>query len=169
MWDQHPFFIAISPGIRIIPTYVGSTHPVDRLATQNTNHSHVCGINSPYRTSLKIRDESFPRMWDQRSLRFSLSERRRIIPTYVGSTIASRIARTSESNHSHVCGINSMTFAKSTTGNESFPRMWDQPDQKVGQLIADRIIPTYVGSTKSCDRRINPYPESFPRMWDQPG
>ena len=113
----------------------------------------------------------------------------RIIPTYVGSTIRKRRDQTQAPNHSHVCGINSPVPSASASTIESFPRMWDQPAADDADSFADRIIPTYVGSTISslatavlisnhshvCG--INPSNasivhfviESFPRMWDQRG
>ena len=92
-----------------------------------------------------------------------------------------------KTNHSHVCGINEKMTEGYYTDIESFPRMWDQQRRYDPELADNRIIPTYVGSTRSplvltfsrsnhshvCG--IN-YPwsfsaavlsESFPRMWDQ--
>ena len=71
---------------------------------------------------------------------------------------------------------------------ESFPRMWDQPFLKIRQNKVFRIIPTYVGSTRTSPLRLfqilnhshvcgingtvtaylGDANESFPRMWDQP-
>ena len=65
--------------------------------------------------------------------------------------------------------------------------MWDQPLPRIGRVPANRIIPTYVGSTiidsynlgtypnhsHVCGINLSPLPllqfliESFPRMWDQ--
>ena len=46
MWDQLLFLHYINHGIRIIPTYVGSTRGFKNLMQITTNHSHVCGINA---------------------------------------------------------------------------------------------------------------------------
>ena len=70
---------------------------------------------------------------------------------------------------------------------ESFSRMWDQPAKQGSEMLAQRIIPTYVGSTpaapschggssnhshvcginRNAPARELIHPESFPRMWDQ--
>ena len=90
-------------------------------------------------------------------------------------------------NHSHVCGINSVIGLCMISFNESFPRMWDQRLNFVYLRRMSRIIPTYVGSTKSTrihaltisnhshvcgiNSRLSDSGtrtgESFPRMWDQ--
>ena len=68
MWDQLIKRLKSMETDRIIPTYVGSTAASSSSTAVQTNHSHVCGIN----VSDSITDcsmiESFPRMWDQRSM-----------------------------------------------------------------------------------------------------
>ena len=70
--------------------------------------------------------ESFPRMWDQRKPFFFVLIIARIIPTYVGSTVSSLPLVQLSTNHSHVCGINSLNGVQLFRIDESFPRMWDQ-------------------------------------------
>ena len=131
--------------------------------------------------------ESFPRMWDQPQAAQLYGYESRIIPTYVGSTHAGLTGVASPANHSHVCGINTVPRTGVFNTPESFPRMWDQLPKFVTDNKADRIIPTYVGSTWSrpapCPRPSNhshvcginvtrlsknfALTESFPRMWDQ--
>ena len=126
-------------------------------------------------------------MWDQPAGSGLLPGRRRIIPTYVGSTGSIQSILQDYSNHSHVCGINSTSLSSETPMNESFPRMWDQLTNRRCFCWAVRIIPTYVGSTiflvipvsmsanhsHVCGINIHfsattfPSFESFPRMWDQ--
>ena len=50
---------------------------------------------------------------------------------------------------------------------ESFPRMWDQQELEAVSSSDDRIIPTYVGSTRRAAMKKQSGIESFPRMWDQ--
>ena len=45
MWDQLDTLPAGMIFMRIIPTYVGSTHRLHHHQQQPPNHSHVCGIN----------------------------------------------------------------------------------------------------------------------------
>ena len=132
---------------RIIPTYVGSTPPSSFWKTCLSNHSHVCGINKSPPQSFHSNDESFPRMWDQLCINIPLQCYIRIIPTYVGSTPVTGGTRGVPPNHSHVCGINATGISRHLLAAESFPRMWDQPPVTNSDLMAVRIIPTYVGST----------------------
>ena len=167
MWDQ--LVITRSKYLlkRIIPTYVGSTSSIIKLSIEATNHSHVCGINTHRYATFFAIPESFPRMWDQRAQRPELCAIVRIIPTYVGSTVNEFSLLSSETNHSHVCGINQKLKTVCDYYAESFPRMWDQPALSLSYLLKRRIIPTYVGSTPPT---MQPKPivnESFPRMWDQ--
>ena len=187
MWDQLNPAAFNNPKSRIIPTYVGSTRYVPRTYPMHPNHSHVCGINEVSRLAAVRRRESFPRMWDQLCVIVCGVSHPRIIPTYVGSTESRMLLSYRKTNHSHVCGINSLRYGKNVIANESFPRMWDQLISSTGCNSHIRIIPTYVGSTcfvpVPCQYGTNhshvcgintsmvdvsaKLCESFPRMWDQ--
>ena len=127
MWDQRIYKSLGELVPRIIPTYVGSTTYYYSAGSPKSNHSHVCGINITRQTLTTSWAESFPRMWDQLRGRCFMEQRLRIIPTYVGSTILKMRQNESDSNHSHVCGINPPFSYCLDFLNESFPRMWDQP------------------------------------------
>ena len=127
MWDQHRLEGRGADEYRIIPTYVGSTTCTLMLSLSVANHSHVCGINSSQSLSDSASGESFPRMWDQPLFVYSDSISNRIIPTYVGSTLA--------------------RSRRAATPPESFPRIWDQQRLEKPVQREHRIIPTYVGST----------------------
>ena len=147
MWDQPYITVRKVSRHRIIPTYVGSTCILPTSRGRPPNHSHVCGINPTQKPIELYEWESFPRMWDQRPAEPQRSCLRRIIPTYVGSTLrqAFRLQRTP--NHSHVCGINEPREPTDSCDDESFPRMWDQLRASLLRFRTSRIIPTYVGST----------------------
>ena len=147
MWDQRSQRGRAWFPSRIIPTYVGSTSGRISWRARSANHSHVCGINSEEEINQAIKDESFPRMWDQRVHRRPDDAARRIIPTYVGSTQASVVLSGHSANHSHVCGINRKKYFSGNSCSESFPRMWDQRLRVAMSAVPSRIIPTYVGST----------------------
>ena len=148
MWDQRSQRGRAWFPSRIIPTYVGSTSGRISWRARSANHSHVCGINSEEEINQAIKDESFPRMWDQRVHRRPDDAARRIIPTYVGSTRLVVCLDALSPNHSHVCGINRAGRVLIINVGESFPRMWDQHVEKFRHLRHVRIIPTYVGSTR---------------------
>ena len=128
MWDQLLCCRVGRACCRIIPTYVGSTS---------------CCLSAR-----DVRCESFPRMWDQLLAFNHIVHNLRIIPTYVGSTRARNCTSAHNTNHSHVCGINSGFGFSPGSGAESFPRMWDQRPYQNRKLSYIRIIPTYVGSTR---------------------
>ena len=126
MWDQLPEKKDIKTVLRIIPTYVGSTICILRISQPDANHSHVCGINQEVLQKAADLFESFPRMWDQPCRLCADTLCFRIIPTYVGSTKFIIKIKHCSTNHSHVCGINSISFSIYAAASESFPRMWDQ-------------------------------------------
>ena len=126
MWDQLCFTLKCKGFSRIIPTYVGSTSSSSVQRKEQSNHSHVCGINMRTKNTPFLGYESFPRMWDQQSRTVSRIFTWRIIPTYVGSTDRPKAKNRLATNHSHVCGINSLKESRSSIPFESFPRMWDQ-------------------------------------------
>ena len=167
---------------------MGSTSREEARGSSVSNHSHVCGINYFCGILNRCICESFPRMWDQLVAAVHKDDLIRIIPTYVGSTQPVKPFCLDPSNHSHVCGINSLFLKYPVIITESFPRMWDQRERRTMAQTLFRIIPTYVGSTctnalsASCSSNhshvcgINSSftflifltAESFPRMWDQP-
>ena len=126
MWDQHHILCPVQKWFRIIPTYVGSTPSPLKSSNENSNHSHVCGINQEVLQKAADLFESFPRMWDQPCRLCADTLCFRIIPTYVGSTKFIIKIKHCSTNHSHVCGINSISFSIYAAASESFPRMWDQ-------------------------------------------
>ena len=147
MWDQPAKQGSEMLAQRIIPTYVGSTPAAPSCHGGSSNHSHVCGINAPASSSMVACVESFPRMWDQ-LIGFLIADAvLRIIPTYVGSTVLVGGGGLCPTNHSHVCGINRKAWLEGDWDSESFPRMWDQRDERKAFCRVLRIIPTYVGST----------------------
>ena len=150
MWDQPKNTGFLDLTCRIIPTYVGSTHSRNCCSSRLPNHSHVCGINPKVWACDLVIVESFPRMWDQQSSSMLFLVTSRIIPTYVGSTQNGPVECPLVSNHSHVCGINFYSRDIVLRGLESFPRMWDQRRLQPCSAARPRIIPTYVGSTRSC-------------------
>ena len=148
MWDQPVETARTGSSIRIIPTYVGSTDLQQTSQHCTANHSHVCGINRVKISIALLPYESFPRMWDQQRMMHDAVVVARIIPTYVGSTRFCINSADMRSNHSHVCGINAFPPSSFTRIHESFPRMWDQPPEFRPLPSSERIIPTYVGSTR---------------------
>ena len=106
MWDQQLREVVRRLIERIIPTYVGSTPAWPFTLWNDTNHSHVCGINYSTASAADEWLESFPRMWDQLLLGSLIAFSFRIIPTYVGSTPSIKRTKYHPANHSHVCGIN---------------------------------------------------------------
>ena len=147
MWDQLIFRNIRCLDFRIIPTYVGSTSEGHPGISQRSNHSHVCGINAFDAINSLCTFESFPRMWDQLRSAGCPAVPSRIIPTYVGSTLAAQPVAARPANHSHVCGINIDLLHNIYRFLESFPRMWDQLSFSSISFMFLRIIPTYVGST----------------------
>ena len=127
MWDQRIITSERRPDRRIIPTYVGSTKVSSIVGLSMSNHSHVCGINVSALKTIRSKNESFPRMWDQPVAIDNTGTTLRIIPTYVGSTQTRRGCSLQSPNHSHVCGINGTAGSLPECCRESFPRMWDQP------------------------------------------
>ena len=146
MWDQPGLCYAVRHRTRIIPTYVGSTGYLCLYLNEGANHSHVCGINSFELFIMFPHFESFPRMWDQLEIPVLTGREKRIIPTYVGSTLTTISCAWRWANHSHVCGINRAVRRFLYWPCESFPRMWDQLLQDITKPQGARIIPTYAGS-----------------------
>ncbi len=88
VWGQ-VLYIRILPNItRIIPTRVGTRYPSMMHSESGKDHPHACGDKYGYISALLVFLGSSPRVWGQEAIGLSVPERRRIIPTRVGTSYA---------------------------------------------------------------------------------
>ena len=72
--------------LRTIPTRVGRTTRVRRLATCGTDHPHACGENAGCGHRAGLGDGPSPRVWGERRISIRSCSFSRTIPTRVGRT-----------------------------------------------------------------------------------
>ena len=115
------------------------------------DHPHACGDKFTRVKVCFLLGGSSPRVWGQVQDEFAQQERRRIIPTRVGTSILYGYFRKVERDHPHACGDKSACFklAKSVVG--SSPRVWGQVTKGLTKWITTGIIPTRVGTSCACD------------------
>ena len=135
------------PGI--IPTRVGTSYCADSRFDNCWDHPHACGDKSLISISALPGRGSSPRVWGQVCVTVSAACNGRIIPTRVGTRInASNFCR-SIWDHPHACGDKGTKISEMTADQGSSPRVWGQVDRSRGESVADRIIPTRVGTSSS--------------------
>ena len=126
---------------------------IDDLYTESEDedHPHACGDKACENYYVGDGIGSSPRVWGQVQDEFAQQERRRIIPTRVGTSILYGYFRKVERDHPHACGDKSACFklAKSVVG--SSPRVWGQVTKGLTKWITTGIIPTRVGTSCACD------------------
>ncbi len=126
-------------------------------------------------------------MWGQRKAICCCASRIRNTPTYVGTTLPFKPLLDLVSEHPHVCGDNSSSFATRCTSAGTPPRMWGQRVSFFSAKSCIRNTPTYVGTTGPaappppqpsehphvCGDNERKTPDDFlnsgtpPRMWGQ--
>ena len=88
---------------------------------------------------------------------------RRFIPTHVGNTPPSDLARPQPSVHPHARGEHHELGNRHTHVGGSSPRTWGTRRRQIAWLGCSRFIPTHVGNTswsRSCARRSPVHPHA---------
>ena len=147
---------------RFIPTLVGNTQTglVDGWAT--TVHPHARGEHSYGSSARPGPNGSSPRSWGTLRVRAQKPVQGRFIPTLVGNTLNTVMARLPTAVHPHARGehIDCFVFSRYVAG--SSPRSWGTHGSKFGPGRAPRFIPTLVGNTRkglpgNAGRAVHPH------------
>ena len=139
---------------RFIPTPVGNTSSLLRLAGHSSVHPHACGEHSPRATSVHSRPGSSPRLWGTLSPAVYIARVIRFIPTPVGNTQTQPVRASNNPVHPHACGEHRFDIGRAYEHCGSSPRLWGTL-LGGGQGTGDnRFIPTPVGNTH--DRPATP-------------
>ena len=150
VWGALDVRDARRPGVRLIPTCVGSTSRTSAALPRNTAHPHVCGEHlSCFKNTNPVHGSS-PRVWGAPSTRKTHSIQSRLIPTCVGSTGWTHPNHRTPTAHPHVCGEHAHTPSRNHPQTGSSPRVWGAHEQLLHEYSEHRLIPTCVGSTPRC-------------------
>ena len=149
MWGQEKHNDIFIKCLRIIPTRVGTRHPIGYLRTAEKDHPHACGDKDILKILISITEGSSPRVWGQEKKYCELYLNDRIIPTRVGTRCPSRTKNPQKSDHPHACGDKVYAVSYTAYGKISSPRVWGQGDSLRQLSAAARIIPTRVGTRYS--------------------
>ena len=104
VWGQARLAVWQADTLRIIPTRVGtSRHSLQRQTTR-ADHPHACGDKIKGRGTTTLTDGSSPRVWGQGRKNRRNHNRRRIIPTRVGTRLATAEMFNGGEDHPHACG-----------------------------------------------------------------
>ena len=104
VWGQGPSVFSIARISGIIPTRVGTRHPIGYLRTAEKDHPHACGDKDILKILISITEGSSPRVWGQEKKYCELYLNDRIIPTRVGTSFALRCTTVIGRDHPHACG-----------------------------------------------------------------
>ena len=94
-------------------------------------------------------------MWGQEAIGLSVPERRRIIPTRVGTSIYILTCQTEQQDHPHACGDKPLFPVILVNIWGSSPRVWGQDLVRYLMKKKIRIIPTRVGTSQHGQSRIS--------------
>ena len=166
MWVVLDVYDSSSRGIRITPTYVGSTLMYLYSLMKIQDHPHVCGQYISYYTPAYTLVGSPPRMWVVLHLEKYLVLEHGITPTYVGSTVIATSKGNQLRDHPHVCGQYLRQALRSSQRLGSPPRMWVVHQVQHQHPYLLWITPTYVGSTDK-SLRAKVFSEDHPHVCGQ--
>ena len=113
---------------------------------RDRDHPHACGDKRAVRAGYLQLPGSSPRVWGQVIILLRRSYRKRIIPTRVGTRLASCALNSDLEDHPHACGDKNLMGWTSLQVLGSSPRVWGQDKDAFSSCSYDRIIPTRVGT-----------------------
>ena len=131
---------------RIIPTSVGSGGRPPRSTCRSRDHPHERGERPGADGVVPVPVGSSPRAWGAAGRHAGPDDRRRIIPTSVGSGPRSRRPRGPSGDHPHERGERADQMKEGNAVTGSSPRAWGADGGGRRPADAVGIIPTSVGS-----------------------
>ena len=147
--------------IRIIPTRVGTSQHGQSRISWTQDHPHACGDKIFAGADMPPHRGSSPRVWGQDNLLNPVKSEYRIIPTRVGTRHLFGVLAVAHRDHPHACGDKDKKISYMSTYLGSSPRVWGQVMQWASETIANRIIPTRVG-TRHTYRLVKFQPKDHP-------
>ena len=125
------------------------------------DHPHAYGDKSKKSGRAEGFTGSSPRVWGQVDININAQKTPRIIPTRMGTRLASLCDTMLSGDHPHAYGDKSWSFAPADSVAGSSPRVWGQVDGKSKATFEKRIIPTRMGTRDlECKQAI--------LKWDHP-
>ena len=131
----------------IIPTRVGTRSMIPVPASAKRDHPHACGDKTWSANTIFGIVGSSPRVWGQAYFNVLKTAYIRIIPTRVGTRIASASSTDKGWDHPHACGDKLCALSCLCRALGSSPRVWGQDKVEFLGHIKLRIIPTRVGTS----------------------
>ena len=104
VWGQGQCSCRRRYGHRIIPTRVGTSLTSMSVPRVQRDHPHACGDKYRWPSDRSCGTGSSPRVWGQVRDEFAQQERRRIIPTRVGTRALQDFPIKVTRDHPHACG-----------------------------------------------------------------
>ena len=150
MWGQDQQILYKSDECRIIPTRVGTSVYRSCQSLRRHYHPHACGDKWKSYFQRVILLGSSPRVWGQACIIIHGAGTGGIIPTRVGTSIASAFTRLVNKDHPHACGDKMCDSGLRRGEIGSSPRVWGQVNPLSEHVAYMRIIPTRVGTSLSC-------------------
>ena len=130
----------------IIPTRVGTSYLQPLLHCLLGDHPHACGDKCTDEYTSADYIGSSPRVWGQEVRQCNNNSCLRIIPTRVGTSRDNIAVFALTRDHPHACGDKFCRATSAPTEVGSSPRVWGQERERAVCIVADRIIPTRVGT-----------------------
>ena len=153
VWGQGPSVFSIARISGIIPTRVGTRHPIGYLRTAEKDHPHACGDKDILKILISITEGSSPRVWGQENIVLYGIRKTGIIPTRVGTRLDFFGRTTSRQDHPHACGDKTGLEYVPICLEGSSPRVWGQVVVSEFGMPSCGIIPTRVGTSSAGRKR----------------
>ena len=161
VWGQVVSLGQLSHIAWIIPTRVGTSGSYRKISGIAWDHPHACGDKVVADdVSVKLSGSS-PRVWGQVHCSENTKKVGWIIPTRVGTRSVNSRKKRNRRDHPHACGDKGIFQRCACRRIGSSPRVWGQANPTNLKDIADRIIPTRVGTSAECTA-------DYSELWDHP-
>ena len=138
----------LSPSIRIIPAYAGSTSPAPAPSSAPSDHPRIRGEHAQRHNPKGDFTGSSPHTRGARPGSSIAAAGWRIIPAYAGSTCTSTRPSRASTDHPRIRGEHIQKQSADSTGKGSSPHTRGAPGMGSWLRRRPRIIPAYAGSTR---------------------
>ena len=153
--------------IGIIPTRMGTRLSAHNALRHLQDHPHAYGDKFGNYTAGLDKKGSSPRVWGQGCLRTMPSAICRIIPTRMGTSLATTRQGLTKRDHPHAYGDKLSTIIICEHRIGSSPRVWGQVVRPRVIAVLSGIIPTRMGTSTAATVCLLCGKGSSPRVWGQ--
>ena len=167
VWGQVNITLSPFAKFGIIPTRMGTRRLKTFVEVSKKDHPHAYGDKRLCKYTFSLPMGSSPRVWGQVCKTSAKLNEVRIIPTRMGTSLATTRQGLTKRDHPHAYGDKLSTIIICEHRIGSSPRVWGQVVRPRVIAVLSGIIPTRMGTSTAATVCLLCGKGSSPRVWGQ--